>query len=75
MPDGNHIDIQYWSEGGTMCVAAFNDNGKQVSAGKYCFEAEGGDSYLTQMFETAMESHASTIENDLKTNPGIHYRP
>lgn len=75
MTDGSRIDIKFWSHGGKMCLAAFDENDKQVSAGAYCFEAEDGDSFLAQMKETVMESLASTIENDLKTNPDIHYRP
>jgi hypothetical protein len=75
MPNGNKIDIKYWSEGSKMCLAAFDENGKKVSACSYCFEAEVGDSFYTQMKETAMESLAETIENDLKTNSNIHYRP
>lgn len=75
MTDGNKIDIKYWGVGGKMCLAAFDENDKKVSAHAYCFEAEDGDSFLTQMKGTAMESLADTIENDLKANPNIHYRP
>jgi hypothetical protein len=75
MADGTQVDIKYWSEGGKMCLAAFDAKGKQVSAGAYCFEADDGDSFLAQMNQTAMEALASTIEHDLKTNPDIHYRP
>ena len=75
MPGGNKIYIKYWGEGGKLCLAAFDANDKKVSAHSYCFEAEDGDSFLAQMKEYAMESLAKTIENDLKTNPNIHYRP
>lgn len=75
MPDGKKIDIKYWGEGGNLCLAAFDENDKKVSAHAYCFEAEDGDSFLTKMRKTAMESLANNIENDLKSNPDIHYRP
>lgn len=75
MPDGNEVEIKYWSDGKRMCLAAFDKNDKQVSSGQYCFEAEDGDSFLTQMKETVMDSLGSTIEADLKNNPEIHYKP
>lgn len=75
LPPSERVGIKYWSEGSRIYVAAFDADGRQVSAAKYSAEVEIADDFYAALLASLIESLAGTVENDLLMNPKLHYVP
>jgi hypothetical protein len=76
MPSGESVEIKYWADQSTVYVAGFDANGKQVTAVTYQAVVDDiADGFSAAFQQSLIEGLADNVENDLKTNPQLHYRP
>lgn len=74
-PRGQNIDIKYWAEATRICVAAFDKSGKRVSAAIYQAEVDNADDFDAAFRQSLIGGLMAAVENDLLTNPQLHYKP
>lgn len=73
---GEDVFIMYWSDKISIYVAAFNSSEKQVSAANYQANVADIAKGFSQAFQMSLiDGLSATCENDLLTNPDLHYRP
>ncbi len=72
---GESVEIRCWMEGNRIFVAAFNDDGKQVTAVTYSAEVPVEDEFYGAFKDPLVESLGEVVEYDLVNNPELHYRP
>lgn len=76
MPSGESVEIKYWADQLTVYVAGFDASGKQVTAATYQAVVDDiADGFSAAFQQSLIEGLADNAENDLKTNPQLHYRP
>ncbi|XGA79646.1 hypothetical protein OR573_14305 [Halomonas sp. CH40] len=76
MPSGETVEIKYWTDQSTVYVAGFDANGKQVTAATYQAVVDDiANDFVADFRKSLIEGLADNAENDLKTNPQLHYRP
>lgn len=74
--NGNEVFIKYWCDKSSVYVAAFDSSDKQVSAAKYQANVADIAKGFGQAFQMSLiDGLSATCENDLLTNPDLHYRP
>jgi hypothetical protein len=72
---GESVEIRCWTEGNRIFVAAFNDDGKQVTAVTYSAEVPLEDEFYGAFKDPLVDSLAEVVEYGLLNNPELHYRP
>ena len=72
---GELVEIRCWTEGNRIFVAAFNDDGKQVTAVTYSAEVPLEDKFYSAFKDPLVDSLAEVVEFDLLNNAALHYRP
>jgi len=73
---GKDVYIKYWCDETSVYVAGFDFSDKQVSAATYSAVVTDIAKGFSEAFQMSLiDGLSNTIENDLLTNPDIHYRP
>lgn len=72
--EGAAVSIEYWTDPKTVCVAAFDTNGHQISRAVYQASVESADAINPQIQESLIDSLANALEYDLINHPEIHVR-
>ena len=72
--DGSGVSIEYWTDPKTVCVAAFDTNGHQISNAVYQASVDGADTLNPEIQESLIDSLANALEYELINHPEIHVR-
>jgi hypothetical protein len=75
LKNGDIVEIKSWSDGYGVHLAGFNSQDKQVTKVKYSASVTADKDFSATFQTSVIDTLADAIENDLKTNPGVHYAP
>ena len=74
LANGTRAIIKYWPEGTSICVAAFDENDKQITVATYSAKVDIADDFHPTFEQSLIDGLVTIVEGDLINHPELHIR-